>query len=138
MVAACDYSMPRRKHNQVKSSMYWWNDQLDALRRESLTARRKFTSSKGDALLQEARRSAKAALGRGINRSRLQCWKYLIYEIEKDSWGLAFKIITKRLVTRRKNQGVHNPDRVKCIVQSLFPVFEKGGSSTTGRSRGWS
>ena len=46
VVAACDYSMPRRKRRQAKGSMYWWNDQLAALRRECLAARRKFTRSK--------------------------------------------------------------------------------------------
>ena len=46
VVAACDYSMPRRKHRHVK---------------------------------------CKEALRRGINRSRLQCWKDLIDEVEKDS-----------------------------------------------------
>ena len=28
VVAACDYSMPRRKGRQARGSMYWWNDQL--------------------------------------------------------------------------------------------------------------
>ena len=38
-----------------------------------------------------------------------------------DPWGLAFKIVTKRLVTRRKTPGLDNPDRVKYIFRSLFP-----------------
>ena len=81
VVAACDYSMPRRKRRQVKGSMYWWNDQLVALRRECLAARRKFTRSKGDATLHEAWKGAKTALRRGIMKSRLQCWKDLIGEV---------------------------------------------------------
>ena len=32
VVAACDYSMPRRKRRQVRGSMYWCNDQLATLR----------------------------------------------------------------------------------------------------------
>ena len=36
-------------------------------------------------------------------------------------WGLAFKIVTKRLVTRRKTPGLDNADLVKYIVRSLFP-----------------
>ena len=54
VVAACDYSMPRRKRRQAKGSMYWWDDQLAAVRRECLAARRKFTRSKGNAMLHEA------------------------------------------------------------------------------------
>ena len=124
VVAACDYSMPRRKCRQAKGSMYWWNDQLAALRRECLAARRKFTRPKGDATLHEAWKGAKTALRRGIKKSRLQCWKDLIAEVEKDLWGLAFKIVIKRLVARRKTPGLDNPDRVKYIVRSLFPHVE--------------
>ena len=63
----------------------------------------------------------KSILRRGIKKSRLQCWKNLISEVEKDPWGFAFKIVTKRLVTRRKTPGLDNPDKVKYIVRSLFP-----------------
>ena len=48
----------------------------------------------------------------------------MIGEVEKDPWGLAFKIVTKKLVTRRKTSGLDNPDRVKYIVRSLFPHVE--------------
>ena len=116
--------MPHRKRRQARGSMHWWNDLLTALRREFLAARRKFTRSQGDALLHEAWKGAKTALRRGIKKSRLQCWKDLIGEVEKDPWGLTFKTITKRLVTRRKTPGLDNPDRVKYIVRSLFPYVE--------------
>ena len=108
VVAACDNSMPRRKRRQARGSMYCWNDQLATLRRECLAARQRFTRSKGDLLLHEAWKRAKAALRRGIKKSRLQCWKDLIGEVEKDPWGLAFKIVTKKLVTRRKTPGLDN------------------------------
>ena len=123
-VAACDHLMPRRRHGRTRDSMYWWNDQLSVLRQECLAARRRFTRSKGDSLLHEAWKKAKSALRRGIKNSRLQCWKELIGEVKKDPWGLAFKIVTKRLVTRRKTPGLDNPDRVKYIVRSLFPHVE--------------
>ena len=45
-------------------------------------------------------------------------------EIGKDPWGLAFKIVTKKLVTRRKTPGLDNADRVKYIVRSLFTHVE--------------
>ena len=44
--------------------------------------------------------------------------------VEKDPWGLAFKIVIMRLVTGRKTLGLENPDRVKYIVRSLFPHME--------------
>ena len=75
-------------------------------------------------MLHEAWNGTKAALRRGIKKSRLQCWKDLIGEVEKDPWGLAFKIVTKRLVDRRKTPGLDNPDRVKNIVRGLFSHVE--------------
>ena len=57
----------------------------------------------------------------------------MIGEVEKDPWGLAFKIVTKRLVTRRKTPGLDNPDQVKYIVRSLFPhvePFQRQGRSS--------
>ena len=95
----------------------WGEARLD--RRGNLVTR-----SKGDATLHEEWKGAKTALRRGIKKSRLQCWKDLIGEVEKDPWGLAFKIVTKRLVTKGKTTGLDNPDRVKYIVRSLFPHVE--------------
>ena len=69
VVATCDYSMPHRGHGRTGDSMYWWNDQLSVLRRKCLTARRRFTRSKGDPLLREARKNAKSALRQGIKKS---------------------------------------------------------------------
>ena len=122
VVAACDHYMPRHGHKRTGDSMYWWKEQLSVLRQKCLTARRRFTRSKGDPLLSEAWEKAKSALRHGIKKSRLQCWKDLIGEVEKDPWGLAFKIVTKRLVTRRKTPGLDNADRVKYIVRSRSTV----------------
>ena len=124
VIAACEHSMPRRGHGRTGESMYWWNDQLSVLRLKCLTARRRFTRTKDDPLLREAWKKAKSAPRQGIKKSQFQCWTDLIGKVEKDPWGLAFKIVTKRLVTRSKTPGLDNGDRVKYIVRSLFPHVE--------------
>ena len=111
----------RIKHCCTTAFHYQSNGSLERSRRKCLAARWRFNRSKGDSLLHEAWKRAKAALRRGIKKIRLQCWKDLIGEVEKDPWRLAFKIVTKKLVTRRKTPGLDNPDRVKYIVRSLFP-----------------
>ena len=130
VVAECDHSMFRRGHMRIKNLMYWWNDQLSALRRKCFTARWKYTCSKCDALLHEAWKTTETASRGCIKKSRFQCWKDLIGEVKKDPWSLAFKIVTKRLVTRRKTR--------RSFWKSLTPVFGREGSSTNGRDRGWS
>ena len=69
VVAACNHSMPRCGHGRTRDLMYWWNDQLSVLRRECLSARRRFTRSKGDLLLREVWEIAKSALRQGIKKS---------------------------------------------------------------------
>ena len=49
---------------------------------------------------------------------------YYFGEVENGPWGLAFKIVTKRLVTRRKTPGLDDSERVKYIVRRLFPHVE--------------
>ena len=111
----------------VKGRSPSWNTRRfsrERLREHLEETRRKFTRSKGDALLYDAWKVAKAALRRGIKKSQLQCWKDLIGEVEKDPWGLAFKLGTKRLAIRRKTPDLDDPDRVEYIVGSLFPHVE--------------
>ena len=75
VVVACDHSMPRRGHGRTGDSIYWWNNQLSALGRKCLTARRRFTRSKGDLLLREACKRAKSALRRGIKKADFSAGK---------------------------------------------------------------
>ena len=67
VVGAC----AQHGHGRTGDSMYWWNEQLSVLRREFLTAQRKFTRSKGDFPLHEARKIAKSALRQGVMKSKL-------------------------------------------------------------------
>ena len=97
---------------------------MSGLRSACNAARRKATRSKGDPALHEAWKTAKVAYKQAIRRSQLKCWRDLIEEVEKDPWGLAFKIVTKKLVTRRRTPGLDDPDQVRKIVRTLFPRVE--------------
>lgn len=126
VIAACDHSMPRRgRTGNERKPIYWWSDELAQLRKECHSARRRFTRSKGDPLLQAEWHSARKILKRAIRRSQLRCWKDLIGDVENDPWGLAFKIVTKKLVTRHRPPGSDNPDWVLRIIRGLFPRAEK-------------
>ena len=179
LVAACDHSMPRRRHGRTSDSMYWWNDQLTVVRRKCLTARRRFTRSKGDPLLRETWKKSKSALRQGIKKSRLECWKDLIGEVEKDRSSqvhCAELVSTRRAVSKtgpeflrgsarrtlhsrgsKESRGglrqIQRRGSTGCQTRSskrwpghtrrsswkpLTPVFGRGSSSLTGRSRGWS
>ena len=51
----------------------------------------------------------------------------MIGEVEKDPWGLAFKIVTKRLVTRRKTPGLDNAlsYRPICLSDTMGKLLEE-------------
>ena len=59
---------------------------------------------------------------KAIRRSQLQFWRNLIWEVEKDPWGLDFKIVTKILVTRRRTPGLD--DQIHKIARNLFSRVE--------------
>jgi len=40
--AACNYSIPIKSYHGWKKSVHWWTQEIDELRKTSLTARRRF------------------------------------------------------------------------------------------------
>ena len=86
---------------------------MAALRRECLAARWKFTRSTGNILLHKAYNKGEASREADFNVEDF------IGEVEKDPWGLTFKIITKRF---------QRQDRSSCVVRrtELFTLKELG------------
>ena len=110
VIATCDACTPRRRFERsVEGSMYWWNEELTRLRRECLKTRRECTRSKGNGYRKIAWRKAKKALKKAMKKSQAKCWKDLIAEVEKDTWGLAYKIVTKKLIPSQKNPRTGQP-----------------------------
>lgn len=54
-------------------------------------------------------KKAKKTFTKAIKQSQSTGWKDLIAEVEKDTWDLAYKIVTKKLVSRQKNPDLENP-----------------------------
>lgn len=44
-------------------------------------------------------------------QSQSNGWNVLTLEVEKKAWGLAYKTVTKKLVSRQKALGLANPNR---------------------------
>lgn len=60
-----------------------------------------------------------------IKNAKIKCWQELCRTIEEDPWGLAYKIVTKKLLGRKPIPGVTEPTWAKQIVETLFPTRER-------------
>lgn len=91
--------MPRRGQSS-RQQVYWWTEEIAALRQSVLRARRTYIRRRrGNAEdTEEARddmREARRLLKNAINASQREYWKRLCQEVDEDVWGKGFKIATK-------------------------------------------
>lgn len=121
ILEACNASM-RRSHSSFKGTdKYWWTDEIAELRRLCVAARRRYTRSRGDKDLYEELRSARRLLKKAMRTSQRRRWNELIAELDVDPWGLAYKIVYRKLRVRQRIPELSNEDWVRRVIASLFP-----------------
>lgn len=129
---ACDDSMPKRFNGKRRSkwSTYWWNEEIAELRRECLRLRRRTTRTRkrtpdiADRDLQQFR-EARRNLKNAIFRSKRQKWEELCEDINRDPWGLGYKVVMQKLKARPPNEPKSLKDMER-IVDALFPTHTEG------------
>uniref|UniRef100_A0A6V7L754 Endonuclease/exonuclease/phosphatase domain-containing protein n=1 Tax=Bracon brevicornis TaxID=1563983 RepID=A0A6V7L754_9HYME len=121
---ACDTAMHRRRKGNRHLPVYWWSEDINKLRAESLRARRKAQRARGkpcflqlEVVFKEIRRSLRKAIG----DSKKRCWIELIEEMNNDPWGRPYKVVMSKL---NGCQQPTCPDQLERIVQVLFPMQE--------------
>lgn len=111
-----------------RSSVYWWNSQIAAMKKECLVARRKWqkakTSTQIDMILEleEIYRAKKKDLRCAIKKAKASAWEELLQTIEQDPWGLPYRIVVKKL--RRSSPSLTETlelDVLTKTVDKLFP-----------------
>lgn len=127
---ACDFAMPRAKLSYKKAA-YWWSSTITEIRKSSQKARRKWQKSKAKRdkdlnlilELEEAYRDLKKQLVKAIRNAKVQAWQELIDSIERDPWGLPYRIVLKKL-KRSTPSATETMDinTVNQVVDKLFPV----------------
>ncbi|KAL3288981.1 hypothetical protein HHI36_003424 [Cryptolaemus montrouzieri] len=65
----------------------------------------------------EEYKEAKRNLTSLIEKAKAESWKRLLEEVQQDTFGLGYKIVTRKLVTGRKIDR----ELVKAAVAELFP-----------------
>lgn len=128
MRSACNVAAPIIKTRNNRRQVYWWSDSIAELRRTSIRCRRAWFKSKRDInspnilVTREAYAAAKKALRTAIKKAKNNAWKELISTIEKDSWGLPYKLVTGKLrKTGPSLSETLDADALNKLLDSLFP-----------------
>lgn len=130
---ACDASMVKRKAGINKPTVYWWNEEIAQLRSECIQARRKYTRSHGrpeNVIHRQTFKIKRKLLKRAIRKSKRNCFLDICDDLQEDPWGLAYKLVTKKL-------KVLNPEPPKealvleKIVEQLFPQQQSASWETS-------
>ncbi|XP_070518818.1 uncharacterized protein [Cardiocondyla obscurior] len=103
-----------------------WDENIAKLRREATRLRRVVTRSRGNLLSKttalNSYKEARFALRVAIRKAKANAWENLISELDGDPWGLAYKIVTKKLKPPAPSvtETLH-PNFVRNVVDALFP-----------------
>lgn len=127
LVGACDAAMPRQaKPRNARTPVYWWNDDIAAIRAACLRARRKLQRARFDEQ-REARRViykiAKATLCKAIKESKRNCFGNLCQEANNAPWGNAYRIVMAKLKSGAAAID-RSPEMMSRIIDGLFPHHE--------------
>lgn len=114
--------MPGRLTWNLRRPRYWWNEEVAELRRTYVKQRRIYQragSRGGDrSAEQEDFKHMKKRLKSAIRDSQ-RAWKALTESVEKDPWGLTYKLVVKKLVIHPP--GAEARGREMQISRELFP-----------------
>lgn len=124
----CDASMPRRGGHRNHKPAYWWNQEIAKLRntckqqrRKAQRARKKDKPDKEDK--EDRYKNTRKALREAINLSKRQCWKQLCKDVDRDPWGIPYRLVMRKL---RSNKGQNVPRDKKTVLKIVEALFPKG------------
>ncbi|KLV34219.1 hypothetical protein AB894_15215 [Piscirickettsia salmonis] len=138
MSRICDVAMPRVRPGQRKRQVYWWSQELAALRSACVTARRQYTRHRRlrirppeaeirEAELYEGYKVAKAALKAEIWRAKEEARREMLETLNRDPWGRPYRMVRDKLRTWAPplTQSLR-PEIVEEVVGALFPRLWRG------------
>lgn len=129
MEEACDASAPRIGPRRPRRKAYWWQESVANLRTLCIRARRlwqrakrRMRSSVVISDLGKKYKTARKDLRLEINRLKAKAWQELIESIDKDPWGLPYKLVLGKF--RPAAPGLSElleHDVLSNLLDSLFP-----------------
>lgn len=121
-----------------KSSVKWWNEELNKQKKELYRTRRKYQNSRkkmnmDQLAIIEARNNyyrSKKEYDKNIYETRTKCWKEFITGAKNDTWGFAYKMCSGKLriqtimssIRWEGQETIDWRDSANMLLQALFPV----------------
>jgi len=125
ILEGCRVCMRRLKFHHNKRGVYWWNDEVAQVRKRCVAVRRLLTRKRRRGVnsddLKTLYRKARSDLCKHIKKAKLEAWTKLIETLDKDPWGLPYKIVIDRL--RRSGSSLSEslePEVVERLLDNLF------------------
>lgn len=107
---------------------YWWNGELESIRKEVVILRRRLTRARRSREglislpdLDNRYKDRKKEFRRKIRASKREYWKNLCAKLDEDVFGDAYKIVTRELRIRPPKVDLTNQKKLE-IASVLFPV----------------
>ncbi|KAL1446868.1 hypothetical protein WDU94_009856 [Cyamophila willieti] len=123
---SCNETLPKRMSgNRGRQSVYWWNNIIRDKRKQCIKLRRKKTKLRKRNLCTEEiydeYNNAMKELRKEIKNAKEKAWKELCDDIDKDVWGMGYKLATKKICKRPPKIA---SDLEARILDSLFPTVD--------------
>jgi len=111
-----------------RRSVHWWSEEISDLRKAAVKARRRLTKSRQKSTQSDIDltnyKLAKKALRAAIKKAKGKAWNELILTIDKDPWGLPYKLVLNKL--RRTSPTLSetlDSTVLNQLLDTLFPVI---------------
>jgi len=110
-----------RNEQKTRKSVHWWSTEISELRNTTNHLRRAFQRKRkkhGPAASTDEESKAKAAkrdLVHAIKREKETSWKNICDQVQKDPWGLPYKLVMDKLI----RPPTDSPERQHSLVHKL-------------------
>lgn len=129
MEEACDVAAPRIGPRRPRRRAYWWCESVADLRRQCIGARRSWQRAKRRrrpedqiAELGVCYKHLRKDLRLEIGRRKSAAWQELLGSVDRDPWGLPYRMVLKKLRTASLGlTEVLDPEVLSELLKSLFP-----------------
>lgn len=128
--SVCDEVLPKKGITSKRKPVYWWNENIEDLRKECFAARRRLVRgnarrNRSPIEIENRKKdyfSKKKNLRKAIIQSQSSHWKKLCDDLNENVWGTGYKIVCKKFKALTTT-NLSTQDKL-AAVDKLFPQHQ--------------